>query len=98
MRGMYNIHDAGNKRMGFVPFTGSNKSMPVLSNTTPSAEMPIVALPDISLFTGAEIAIIIAFLVVVIAVIAVIIYFIVRAVKNCFNVAFMARKNLVGAA
>ena len=28
MRGWYNIHDHGNLRMGFVPFSGSVKSKP----------------------------------------------------------------------
>ena len=28
MRGWYNIHDHENLRMGFVPFTGSRKSIP----------------------------------------------------------------------
>lgn len=31
MRGWYNIHDHTNKRMGFVPFTGSAKTKPVKS-------------------------------------------------------------------
>lgn len=85
MRGMYNIHDADNKRMGFVPFIGSNKSLPVVSNTTPSTTMPNVAAPDTT-FTWTEIAIIILFLAVILAIIALIIWAIVRLVKNCFNV------------
>jgi len=33
MRGWYNIHDHENKRMGFVPFLGSNKSAPIPGQT-----------------------------------------------------------------
>jgi len=45
MRGMYNIHDADNKKMGFVPFTGSNKILPYASTSTPAATMPATESP-----------------------------------------------------
>ena len=35
MRGWYNIHDHENKRMGFVPFLGSNKSAPIPAESAP---------------------------------------------------------------
>lgn len=48
MRGWYNIHDKDNLRMGFVPFTGSSKSVPVASSSTPSAVLPTVVVNNIS--------------------------------------------------
>ena len=42
MRGWYNIHDHGNLRMGFVPFSGSTKSVPTQSLTAPTTPLPLV--------------------------------------------------------
>ena len=39
MRGFYNIHKYDNNKMGFVPFTGSSKSVPELASSTPTAEL-----------------------------------------------------------
>lgn len=50
MRGLYNIHDGENKRMGFVPFVGSSKSAPVVATTSPSVIMPGVS-TGLSTFT-----------------------------------------------
>ena len=36
MRGWYNIHDHTNKRMGFVPFSGSAKSDPIVATSIPT--------------------------------------------------------------
>lgn len=40
MRGWYNIHDHEHNRMGFVPFTGSSKSLPEHATSTPTAKLP----------------------------------------------------------
>ena len=40
MREWYSIHVHNNLRMGFIPFTGSSKSAPIISTTTPS--IPLV--------------------------------------------------------
>ena len=42
MRGWYNIHDHGNLRMGFVPFTGSVKTKPTQSLVAPTTPLPLV--------------------------------------------------------
>jgi len=44
MRGLYSIHDYDNLRMGFVPFVGSTKKVPVKATTTPTTTPPVVAL------------------------------------------------------
>lgn len=44
MRNLYSIHDYDNKRMGFVPFTGSVKKAATLATTVPTANLPDVAL------------------------------------------------------
>ena len=54
MRGWYNIHDATNKRMGFVPFINSSKTAPVTANTTPSAIMPIISIDADSTILGID--------------------------------------------
>lgn len=43
MRGWYNIHDLSTTppRMGFTPFTGSNKSLPTLATSTPKERLPL---------------------------------------------------------
>lgn len=93
MRGWYNIHDADNKRMGFVPFTGSSKSAAVVSSTTPSASMPTVESPiDSSISTETLYAILI-----IVGIAAAVTGGVVLAIVYCFNVTFQARKNLVGA-
>ena len=45
MRGWYNIHDHTEKRMGFVPFAGSVKSVPEVATSVPTTPLPIVADP-----------------------------------------------------
>jgi len=47
MRGFYNIHDHANLRMGFVPFTGSSKSVPETATTTPTGSIPDVTLTNV---------------------------------------------------
>ena len=42
MRGWYNIHDHTNLRMGFVPFSGSVKTVPTLSTVAPTTPLPLV--------------------------------------------------------
>ena len=47
MRGWYNIHDHDNLRIGFVPFTGSSKSVPETATTTPSAVLQQVDVTNV---------------------------------------------------
>lgn len=47
MRGWYNIHDHDNLRMGFVPFTGSSKSVPETATSTPTGSLPDVELKGV---------------------------------------------------
>ena len=54
MRGWYNIHDATNKRIGFVPFVNSSKAAPVTSNTVPSTVMPIITIDAESTILGID--------------------------------------------
>lgn len=41
MRGYYSIHDMDNKRMGFVPFPGSAKGVPVARRDPPHRILPL---------------------------------------------------------
>jgi len=47
MRGYYNIHDHDNLRMGFVPFSGSSKSVPESASSTPSGSLSDVTLDNV---------------------------------------------------
>lgn len=83
MRGWYNIHDAENKRMGFVPFVGSSKAAPSVATTTPSEVMPGVT-------TGyGELTLVIA---IIIGVAAVVTVTIVLLVIYCFQVLQLVAK------
>ena len=46
MRGWYNIHDHTNKRMGFIPFSGSAKSNPTEATSIPTTPLPLVDVFD----------------------------------------------------
>jgi len=62
MRGYYNIHKHETLQMGFVPFPGSNKSLPYLATSTPSETMPGVTVNSITDILGVDAA---AFLVII---------------------------------
>ena len=48
MRGWYNIHDHTNLRMGFVPYSASNKSVPTVATSIPTTPLPDVEDPAFS--------------------------------------------------
>ena len=42
MRGWYSVHDLDQKRIGFVPYKGSNKSVPILADSYPKELLPVL--------------------------------------------------------
>ena len=54
MRGWYTIHDHTNMRMGFVPYTGSSKGVPIEATSIPTIPLPLVEIIEYFRFFGMD--------------------------------------------